>query len=93
MSKSEASPLPGARHLNDITMENSGHWRFYLLVVSGFQSAGSLNFLENAKGVARCPAAPQMERVNDDVSKESLVWPRPCDGHRHVGFCFSGCKT
>src|SRR6266850_2533540 len=83
------SSAPHARDLFRIArvpLETRCHWLFYLIVVSGFQSAGRLNSLNIAPGVARCPATPY-ERVNDDVSKETLVWPRARDGRRHVGVC------
>src|ERR1700687_5284211 len=72
-------------------MERGRYWPFYFLVIFGFQSAGSLNFQKNAQGAARLPPGrAQKRKVNDDASKESLVWPRLRAGLRRIDGCVGG---
>src|SRR4030081_32550 len=61
-------------------MERGRYWPFYFLVIFGFQSAGSQNFQKTRKVRPVCPGPRPKRKVNDDASKESLVWARRSDG-------------
>ena len=57
-------------------MESYGNWPFPCLVIPGFQGVGRLNFPKTQLAWPVARPRPIFERVNDDVSKEPLLWSR-----------------